>query len=67
VSARKHDLQMVTDVASHFGIDRRAFGALLERQKASGHGGTANERGDFTYAELMDIASAYAEELVTRD
>jgi hypothetical protein len=28
----------------------------IHARKESGHGGTKNERGDFTYGDLVDIA-----------
>lgn len=36
--------------------ERRDFGDFLEEEKATGNGGTQNERGDFTYQELRQKA-----------
>ncbi len=49
---RKPDLKQVDAIADEFGIDRREFGDYLEDCKAAGDRGTANNRGDFTWAEL---------------
>jgi hypothetical protein len=58
----KRDLKQIQDVAREFGIggaDRRDFGDFLEEEKAAGHGGTANRRGDFTYDELRRKAREF--------
>ncbi len=39
--------------------ERRDFGDFLEEEKACGNGGTKNERGDFTYAELRQKAREF--------
>jgi len=52
---KKQDIQQLESVCREFNLsasDRRDFGDFLEAEKESGHGGTKNERGDFTYQEL---------------
>ncbi len=39
--------------------ERRDFGDFLEEEKATGNGGTKNERGDFTYQELRQKTSDF--------
>jgi hypothetical protein len=59
---RKRDLRQVDAVAGEFGMDpqtRREFGDYLEECKAAGDGGTANDRGDFTYEELRRKAQEF--------
>jgi RHS repeat-associated protein len=59
---RKQDIKQVDDVAREFKMDksqREEFGDYLEREKAAGHGGTANDRGDFTYQELRQKAREF--------
>ena len=56
---RKSDLKQVDAVAKRFGIDRDDYGDYLEDCKASGDHGTANDLGDFTWAELCKKASEY--------
>lgn len=46
-------------MARAFGIDRKEFGDFLEACKAAGDAGTANARGDFTYAELEQKAREF--------
>ena len=36
--------------------ERRDFGDFLEEEKATGNGGTKNQRGDFTYQQLRQKA-----------
>ncbi len=55
----KGDRKQVNDVAREFKMDgeqRKEFGNYIERLKKEGHGGSLNERGDFTYEELREIA-----------
>ncbi len=49
----------IDSVADQHGIGRDAFGAYLEECKAKGDGGTANERGDFTWQELQERAAEF--------
>lgn len=56
---RKADLRQVDSVAREFGIDRAEFGDYLEACKAAGELGTANDRGDYTYAELRQKAQEF--------
>jgi hypothetical protein len=61
---RKEDLKQVDDVAKEFGMSkekRRDFGEFLESEKDAGNGGTANDRGDFTYQELRKKAAEFLE------
>ena len=56
---KKKDIQQVEAVAPEFKMteeERRDFGDFLEEEKATGNGGTQNERGDFTYQELRQKA-----------
>jgi hypothetical protein len=58
----KKDIQQVENVAQEFKMteeERRDFGDFLEEEKACGNGGTKNERGDFTYAELRQKAREF--------
>ncbi|MFO0938885.1 MAG: hypothetical protein U0798_20470 [Gemmataceae bacterium] len=60
----KHDIKQVNSVAAlmHMSpIQRREFGDYLELQKRLGNGGTANDRGDFTYQELIEKAVEFLE------
>lgn len=59
---RKDDLKQVDSVAQKFKMtkeQRREFGDFLESEKATGNGGTANSRGDFTYQQLLDKAAEF--------
>ena len=59
---RKEDLKQVDDVAREFEMSkerRRDFGEFLESEKAAGNGGSANDRGDFTYQELRTKAAEF--------
>ena len=62
---RKANLRQVDEVCRHHRMtpdqDRR-FRRLLHELKKSGHGGTANGRGDFTRQELHDLASEFVAE-----
>ena len=60
---RKQDLRQVDAVAREFGIDRDEFGDYLEMCKAVGDRGTANDRGDYTYAELRQKAQEFKDSL----
>jgi hypothetical protein len=60
----KGDIKQVDDVAKEVGMkpeQRQEFGDWLEAEKAAGNGGTANERGDFTYRELREKAREFME------
>ena len=59
---RKGDLKQVDDVAKEFRMtpeERLEFGDWIEAEKAAGNGGTANDRGDFTYRELREKAAEF--------
>ncbi|GAA6614659.1 hypothetical protein [Scytonema sp. NUACC26] len=59
---QKKDIQQLNAVAREFNMteeERREFGDFLEEEKATGHGGTKNERGDFTYEELRRKAREF--------
>ncbi|MCX4975087.1 DUF4157 domain-containing protein [Streptomyces sp. NBC_00620] len=58
---RKPDNKQVDDVARQYGIDRDRFGKFIEKEKELGNGGTANDRGDFTYQELRQKAVEFLE------
>jgi hypothetical protein len=60
---RKADLRQVDAIAREFAIDRDEFGDYLEACKAAGDRGTANDRGDFTYAELGEKAKEFKDSL----
>jgi hypothetical protein len=56
------DLQQVDAVCRRFGMTVRQairFKELIHELKDDGHCGTANERGDFTWRELLDIAADF--------
>lgn len=58
----KKDIQQVEAVAKEFSMteeERREFGDFLEDEKATGNGGTKNERGDFIYQELRQKAREF--------
>ena len=62
----KGDIKQVDDVAKEVGMkpeERQEFGDWLEAEKAAGNGGTANDRGDFTYRELRQKAAEFMEGL----
>jgi hypothetical protein len=57
---KKKDIQQVEAVAREFNMteeERREFGDFLSEEKATGNGGTKNQRGDFTYQQLIAIFS----------
>jgi len=59
---RKDDLKQVDDIAREFKMSkeqRQEFGEFLESEKAANNGGTKNNRGDFTYAELRKKAAEF--------
>lgn len=56
---RKRDLQQIDAVARMFGFDRHEFGDYVEACKAAGVTGTANDRGDFTWQELLTLAEEF--------
>ena len=60
----KPDIQEVNEAARRAGLtpaQRKEFGRYLERCKRDGDGGTKNDRGDFTWDELMDRAQQFRE------
>jgi len=57
--ARKRDLRQIDTIARMFGLDRDEFGAYLEDCKARGDRGTLNDRGDFTWDELLERAGEF--------
>lgn len=57
--ARKRDLQQIDAIARVFGFDRHEFGDYVEACKAAGIRGTANEDGDFTWQELLELAEEF--------
>jgi hypothetical protein len=62
--SRKDDLKEVDRAAAEAGLSlaqRRIFGRYLERSKRDGDGGTRNDRGDFTYDELVLKARQFKE------
>lgn len=57
--ARKRDIRDVEAIARAFGMapdQRREFGDYLEECKRSGDRGTLNDRGDFTWDEMVEKA-----------
>ncbi len=61
----KQDIQQVNDAARETGMtakERTEFGKFLETEKQAGQGGTLNERGDFTYEELLQKAQEFLSE-----
>ncbi len=63
--SRKDDLKEVDRAAAEAGIPpahRRDFGRYIERCKRKGDGGTKNDRGDFTYPELLEKAREFKEQ-----
>ncbi|TAF10221.1 MAG: hypothetical protein EAZ77_03405 [Nostocales cyanobacterium] len=62
---KKDDLKQVDSIAREFRMSpelRKAFGIFLEKEKRNGHGGTGNNRGDFTYQELRQKAKEFLED-----
>jgi hypothetical protein len=58
----KRDIQQILNIAKQFHMTqetRRGFGDFIEQEKADGRCGSANERGDFTYAELRQKAKEF--------
>lgn len=55
------DLKQIRQVARRFGIDERDFGDWIEEEKLCGEGGELNERGDFTWEELVKKAQEYSD------
>ncbi|MGH7140382.1 MAG: hypothetical protein ACREHD_32000 [Pirellulales bacterium] len=56
---RKRDIRDVDAIAREFEmgpVQRRQFGDYLEECKRSGDLGTRNDRGDFTWDEMMEKA-----------
>lgn len=56
---RKRDIRDVDAIAREFEMDpvqRRQFGDYLEECKRWGDLGTRNDRGDFTWDEMMEKA-----------
>lgn len=59
---RDHDISQIDAVAREFHMSRAQrfeFGDYVEDEKASGGGGTKNQRGDFTMGELRDLAREF--------
>lgn len=40
-------------------LQRREFGDFVEAEKAAGRWGTKNDKGDFTFPELMDLGRLF--------
>jgi hypothetical protein len=60
----KRDTKQFRDFchSKDLGIDERSeFKKFLEERKRSGEGGTANERGDFTWQELEEKYHEFAD------
>jgi hypothetical protein len=60
--AKKADIKQIEAIARQFRMSPeqgRDFGDYLEALKAAGHGGSKNDRGDFTYAELEGLAREF--------
>jgi hypothetical protein len=57
--ARKRDLQQIDATARMFGFDRHEFGDYVEACNAAGVAGTANDRGDFSWQELLELAEEF--------
>jgi hypothetical protein len=60
--APKEDIKQVNAIAKEFNMtqpQREEFGFFLEQCKTEGYRGTKNERGDFTYQELRQMAKEY--------
>ncbi len=59
---KKDDIKQIESVSKEFKMtpqQRREFGDFVEEQKAIGRYGTKNERGDFTYQELRELAREF--------
>lgn len=62
---KKKDLRQIDAIAKEFGMNeaqRREFGVFVEEEKASGYGGSKNERRDFTYEELRQKACEFLDQ-----
>ena len=62
--APKEDIKQIQAIAQEFKMtktQRDDFGAFLEECKTQGYRGTKNDRGDFTYQELRQMAREYLE------
>lgn len=61
----KSDVKQVNDAAREVGMsdeDRRDFGQFLEDEKKAGRGGTKNDRGDYTWKELIKKAKEFMDQ-----
>ena len=61
----KTDLEQVDAVARKLGMteeERNAFGRHIEEEKAKGEGGSQNDRGDYSYRELLALGRSFLEE-----
>jgi hypothetical protein len=59
---KKADIRQLEAVARKFQMtpeQRRDFGDYVEGLKAAGQRGSKNERGDFTYTELEELAREF--------
>lgn len=62
---RKDDLRQVDALCRRHRMtpdQERRFRRLIHDQKAAGEGGTANDRGDFTWDELDALATEFMAE-----
>ena len=60
----KDDIKQFRDACLHLGMtaaERNDFGDYIHDLKASGDGGSANGRGDFTWDELLERGREYLE------
>lgn len=60
--APKEDIKQINAIAQEFKMttpNRKRFGKFIEQEKAAGCGGTKNDRGDFTYQELRQMAREF--------
>lgn len=58
----KDDIKQVNDVAKIFKmtkIQRKEFGAFLEKEKKRGKIGSQNDRGNFAYDDLKEKAREF--------
>ena len=63
---RKRDIQQIEAIAREFKMYKRLredFGDFIEQEKADGHRGSLNDKGDFTYAELRQKAKEFLGEI----
>ena len=59
---KKKDIKQVEAIAREFGMDdeqRRDFGDYVEDEKHQGRRGSKNDKGDFTHAELRELAREF--------